>query len=222
MPDQTGLFSGKPTGKNPWPRTVKNGQIPLHLMRRCESQPHLGTGSARYLYPPAAIGMDLMTAAAKRDGIKIELRVGYRDLAGQRERKAYWTARHKPGNAATPGRSLHGWAVAGDLRMYPGVDAWMRKHAPLYGWDRPRWADDNVGTEEDWHFQFIDGWTPPEEEMEQMKPITVRLDGKETEIRGVLSENGVSYVSTSDLAKALKWPSPEWTPPRRVNLRTKP
>src|SRR5690606_23395235 len=39
----------------------------------------------------------------------------YRDLAGQRYWKAYWTARGLPGNAATPGHSNHGWGTAVDL-----------------------------------------------------------------------------------------------------------
>src|SRR5690606_31200673 len=39
----------------------------------------------------------------------------YRDVAGQRYWKAYWTARGKPGNAAWPGTSNHGWGTAVDI-----------------------------------------------------------------------------------------------------------
>lgn len=62
--------------------------------------------------------------------------------------------------AATPGTSNHGWGLAVDLG-YPistftsAEHAWMRVHAPDYGWDNPSWARATGSKPEPWHFEFF-------------------------------------------------------------------
>jgi hypothetical protein len=79
----------------------------------------------------------------------------YRDFAGQVYQKNYWTARGKPGNAATPGDSIHGWAKAIDFNeagcpaaVYARIVAVMAK----YGFIR-----DFLNLGETWHFSFREG-----------------------------------------------------------------
>lgn len=67
--------------------------------------------------------------------------------------------RTKPGLAAKPGTSNHGWGTATDLcggiqsygtRQY----RWMLLNAPLFGWFHPAWARQGAGREEPWHWEF--------------------------------------------------------------------
>lgn len=168
MSDNTGRYSGKPTGGNPWGPGVKNGRIALARMRLMTSQPHFAKGTpAGYLYPPAAILVDRMTVDARADRVRIHVIVGYRPYAQQVVMWDYYEARHMRGYAARPGTSTHGLAVTIDIeRRAPGTEhavAWMKKNATRYGFDHPRWAGDGVGTEEPWHWQLINDFQPAEE-----------------------------------------------------------
>lgn len=66
----------------------------------------------------------------------------------------------KPGMAATPGTSNHGWGLAVDL--CGGVEsfstpqyAWMLANAPSFGWYNPPWAlQGGSGTDEPWHWNY--------------------------------------------------------------------
>lgn len=60
--------------------------------------------------PPAAASMSALIVAAARQGIKIGVTDSYRSFASQVRLK-----KDKPGLAATPGRSNHGWGLAFDL-----------------------------------------------------------------------------------------------------------
>lgn len=71
----------------------------------------------------------------------------------------------KPGLAAVPGTSNHGWGVALDL--CGGVETfgtpmyeWMRANAPKYGWIHPAWAEPGGSRPEPWHWEFIGLPTP--------------------------------------------------------------
>lgn len=91
-------------------------------------------------------------------GHDICLTDAYRSLAEQRRLKAL-----KPGLAASPGTSEHGWGLAVD--MCDGVDnpsstqyQWLRINAPSYGWDNPDWARvGGSGPTESWHWEYIAG-----------------------------------------------------------------
>jgi peptidoglycan DL-endopeptidase CwlO len=65
----------------------------------------------------------------------------------------------KPGLAAVPGTSDHGWALAVDLcaglQSFGSAQyAWMAAHAPAFGWSNPPWARPGRGREEPWHWEF--------------------------------------------------------------------
>lgn len=78
----------------------------------------------------------------------------YRSLEGQVAVRAA-----KPGLAAVPGTSNHGWGTAVDL--CGGVQTfgtpqhrWMRDNAPLYGWFLPSWAQQTGSKPEPWHWEY--------------------------------------------------------------------
>lgn len=83
----------------------------------------------------------------------------YRSLEAQRH-----VARTKPGLAAVPGRSNHGWGLAIDLCSSetgdPTVMGWLGANGPAYGWDNPHWARrGGSGPYEPWHWEYVPGTT---------------------------------------------------------------
>ena len=64
-----------------------------------------------------------------------------------------------PGLAAVPGTSQHGLGLAVDLcggvqSFATPAHLWMDRHAPLYGWFQPAWADSTGELPEPWHWEF--------------------------------------------------------------------
>jgi hypothetical protein len=92
-------------------------------------------------------------------GYHLPINDGYRDFDEQVRAKAKYGD-----NAATPGTSNHGWALAidiGDQRhMAIGFNSsiyqWLKANAPAYGWVHPQWAEpgDPGGPDEAWHWEF--------------------------------------------------------------------
>ena len=83
----------------------------------------------------------------------------YRTLAEQR-RLAYT----KPGLAASPGTSNHGWGLAIDLctseNRSQSVMSWLSENGPTFGWDNPDWARrGGSGAYEPWHWEYVPGTT---------------------------------------------------------------
>ena len=79
----------------------------------------------------------------------------YRSLGSQQA-----LAARKPGLAAVPGTSEHGWGLAVDLGC--GVESydtpqhrWMIAHAGRFGWGQPEWAKDGGAREEPWHWEHL-------------------------------------------------------------------
>ena len=74
----------------------------------------------------------------------------------------------KPGLAARPGTSQHGWGLAVDLcdaEASTGTDraVWMVENAPAFGWDNPDWArPGGSGPLEPWHWEFVAGQGGPD------------------------------------------------------------
>lgn len=67
--------------------------------------------------------------------------------------------RSKPGLAAVPGTSEHGWGKAVDFCggvQNPGSAAtrWMEAHAGNFGWFHPDWAKPSGSKPEAWHWEF--------------------------------------------------------------------
>ncbi len=66
----------------------------------------------------------------------------------------------KPGLAAVPGTSNHGWGIAvdfcGGVQSF-GTPAyqWMKANAPRFGWVHPSWAEPGGSKPEPWHWEFV-------------------------------------------------------------------
>lgn len=94
---------------------------------------------------------------ARETGQPLCLTGGYRDLASQSRLYAI-----KPGLAARPGTSNHGWGIAVDLcggiERFGSVEhQWMVANAPEYGWTHPTWARATGSKPEPWHWEFVGG-----------------------------------------------------------------
>lgn len=79
---------------------------------------------------------------------------GYRSY--QRQVELY---REKPGLAAVPGTSEHGWGNAIDFcggvqDSHSAASSWMRKNAGNFGWFHPSWAEPSGSKPEAWHWEF--------------------------------------------------------------------
>jgi len=71
-------------------------------------------------------------------------------------------AARKPGLAARPGTSEHGWGRAADLcggaeTPDTAQHRWLRANAPRFGWDNPAWARPDGRRPEPWHWEYVDG-----------------------------------------------------------------
>jgi D-alanyl-D-alanine carboxypeptidase len=83
----------------------------------------------------------------------------YRSLAVQRDLYI-----RKPGLAAVPGTSNHGWGLAVDLcggaEVYgTTVYRWLDEHGDEFGWDNPSWARRSGSKPEAWHWEYVPGVT---------------------------------------------------------------
>ncbi|QCC76028.1 M15 family metallopeptidase [Nocardioides daphniae] len=130
--------------------TTPNGQIPDASLCELPDGFHL-RGDA------AAAWARLSAAYKSRFEDQPCLTDGYRDLASQQRLYAV-----KPGLAAQPGTSNHGWGVAVDL--CGGVETfgtdqyvWMLENAERFGWENPAWARSGGSRPEPWHWEYIEG-----------------------------------------------------------------
>jgi D-alanyl-D-alanine carboxypeptidase len=118
-------------------------------------------GTGHLLRADAALSLARLSFAY-RDHFGEEMKItdSYRTYASQVRVRAL-----KPGLAARPGTSQHGWGLAVDLGG--GVEsadehyAWLRENAPDYGWENPDWARrGGSGPYEPWHWEFTGGTRP--------------------------------------------------------------
>ena len=70
--------------------------------------------------------------------------------------------RTKPGLAAVPGTSNHGWGLALDMacgveRFGSVAHEWMKANAPQFGWVHPGWAQQGGSRPEPWHWEYAGG-----------------------------------------------------------------
>jgi hypothetical protein len=66
----------------------------------------------------------------------------------------------KPGLAARPGTSNHGWGLALDLcgglqNAGTAQDSWMHAHSREFGWEHPDWAEPDGSRPEAWHWGYF-------------------------------------------------------------------
>jgi D-alanyl-D-alanine carboxypeptidase len=117
-----------------------NGKVPEHALNKVGNTGH-------QLWAPAAVALERVIDAARRDGVKIGITDSYRSYAEQVDlvrRKGLYS---QGGLAAKPGTSDHGWGMAADLNLNSQAQAWMRANGPKFGFheDTPR---------EPWHWGF--------------------------------------------------------------------
>ncbi len=98
---------------------------------------------------------ELNSAYLARFGQSICLNSSYRDISTQQA-----LAVTKPGLAATPGYSMHGWGVAIDIctNSYSSTAHWnwLKANAPIFGYDNPAWARrGGSGAYEPWHWEYF-------------------------------------------------------------------
>ncbi len=106
----------------------------------------------------AAVSLALLNQQYRaRFGTDICMTDGYRSYAAQ-----VAVRQRKPGLAARPGTSEHGFGLAVDV--CGGVEAqgdgywWLRENAATFGWENPPWAQrDGRGPFEPWHWEYTAG-----------------------------------------------------------------
>lgn len=126
-----------------------NGRLPGSALCALE------TASGHMLRPDAARAFDAMSRAYRQStGSLLCITDSYRTYAAQVDVRS-----RKPALAAVPGTSNHGLGLAVDL--CGGVESygtpahqWMRRHAPLFGFYLPAWAQENGSKPEPWHWEF--------------------------------------------------------------------
>jgi hypothetical protein len=132
--------------------SYRNGRIPLDELCR------LPFARQHRLRADAAVALARLAAAYQATfDDRLCLTDSYRSYASQVS-----VAARKPGLAARPGTSEHGWGLAVDLcdgAAVPGArqHSWLLAHAPAFGWDNPRWARPHGSRPEPWHWEFVDG-----------------------------------------------------------------
>ena len=128
---------------------ASNGELPSDWL--CE----VGVGKHK-LRTDAAVSFAKMNAAFKKDtGKELAVTDSYRSLESQIS-----VASRKPGFAARPGTSNHGWGIALDLGGGTETGTgpqyeWLVANAKKYGWENPDWAKRN--SYELWHWEYVPG-----------------------------------------------------------------
>jgi hypothetical protein len=126
-----------------------NGRIPVALLCPVWGAP------GKYLRADAEYAFDRLSHAyAQVFGTPICVTDAYRSYEDQVRVYA-----ERPGFAARPGTSNHGWGTAADLcggiqSFGTAIHAWMLANAPLFGWFHPSWAEPTGSLPEPWHWEF--------------------------------------------------------------------
>ena len=116
----------------------------------------LATAPGHRLVPAAARDYDALSRSYAADtGRPLCLTDSYRSYPAQVD-----VFRRKPGLAAVPGTSNHGWGRAVDLcggvETFGGeAHRWMQANAPRFGWTHPSWAEPGGSRPEPWHWEHV-------------------------------------------------------------------
>jgi zinc D-Ala-D-Ala carboxypeptidase len=132
-------------------RSYPNGLIPSDALCPLPQDGHR-------LRADAAVAFWQMNDAFRRDfGRSICMSDSYRSLSMQRDLYV-----RKPGLAAVPGTSNHGWGLAVDLcggadSFGTAVYQWLDEEGEEFGWDNPSWARPGGSRPEPWHWEYEAG-----------------------------------------------------------------
>ncbi len=126
-----------------------NGAIPASAL--CP----LAYAPGEMLRADAAAAFNRLTEASKASrGVPLCVTDSYRSYADQVRVYA-----ERPGFAAVPGTSNHGWGVAVDLcggveSFGSAAHAWLLANGSRYGWIHPAWAEPGGSMPEPWHWEY--------------------------------------------------------------------
>ncbi|GAA0940941.1 M15 family metallopeptidase [Nonomuraea longicatena] len=123
-----------------------NGLIPSTLLCPLQQRGHMLRADAAIAF------VSLNEAYRKQFGRQICVTDAYRNLSEQQS--VYY---RRPGFAAVPGRSNHGFGLAVDLcggveRFRSAEFNWLEKNGKRYGWFHPDWAYSSPF--EPWHWEY--------------------------------------------------------------------
>lgn len=131
----------------PDPVIAQNGQL---------DEAHLcPIGDGHRLRPDAAAAFLALDAAYHNaTGDRLCVTDSYRSLGAQIS-----LAARKPGLAARPGTSEHGWGRAVDIgcgvNTFDGAPhKWLARRGERFGWVNPEWAREGGSKPEPWHWEF--------------------------------------------------------------------
>lgn len=143
----------------PW-GGYENGKIPLSALTPI---PWADRGPELLRSDATKALIELNTEFRSVFGYDIAINDSYRDYAGQVKARQDWCALGKCQNAATPGKSNHGWALAIDIATkghasitYSSAEyLWLKKHSLKYGWVHPAYMEPGgSGPFEPWHWEY--------------------------------------------------------------------
>lgn len=132
--------------------TVRSGNGQLGASELCD----LEWAPGHSQQAEAATALTALNDAFRvRFGQDMCLTSSYRTISSQHR-----LASTKPGLAATPGRSMHGWGLAIDFcpNTYSSAAQWnwLKANGPIFGYDNPAWARrGGSGAYEPWHWEYF-------------------------------------------------------------------
>lgn len=140
----------------------RNGYIPAQ-----QALVFIEGGWARPDFAKAVLGAIALILATF--GIRITFNEFYRDINGQIYWREWWTDAGKPNNAAVPGYSNHGWAVAFDMDYH----SWNDHYVEIVGIFAAFGIIFDVDGE-DWHGHFTADWDGSTPESFQLASLNTR------------------------------------------------
>ena len=147
---------------------VSETYVPKNLVKLERNDFYVINKANLYLREDAELALREMAAAAKKDGITLDVSSTYRSYEYQKNLFNYWVSvdglEEAERESARPGTSQHQLGVAidfgsidDDYDTTPG-GRWMYKNADKYGWSLsfPKGYEDVTGYRwECWHFRYI-------------------------------------------------------------------
>lgn len=190
------------------------GNVPIEALGKLSQSGH-------YAHPEAAKFMNLLLAAAKRDGVTVNITSSYRDYATGVRLYNENVAKGTPKNAAHPGYSAHGFGgavdigclwqaqtdaaakfgvkktagdtAAGYVRAHHPTYAWLAANGPKYGWYNPARLNAGMGTQEAWHWEYWGFNTLTKEQRGASGATSVPTGGNTTKTTNTTTQSNGTY-----------------------------